>query len=68
MTRPPLTLALSTVLAADVESERREGLLRVLRPDFGRPSPRPDSTVVPLPRVIPLPTRPQDDDEPDPAA
>ena len=68
MTRPPLTLALRSVLAAHVEGERRAGLLTVLRPDFGRPTGKRDSTVVPLHRVVPLFTRPQDDDEPDPAA
>lgn len=69
MTRPTLTLALSSVLAARVESERRARLLTVIRPDFHRPVERPArGTVVPLPRVIPMPTRPADDETPDPAA
>jgi hypothetical protein len=73
MDRPTLTLALSTVLAARVEGERRSGLLAVIRPDFQRSGPRSrgpvthDGTVVPLPRVIPMPTRPRDDDGPDAA-
>ena len=72
MTRPPLHVVLSSVLAARMEGSNRTGLLAVLRPDFRHHVPKPraaaDDTVVPLPRVIPMPTRAQDDDDPDPAA
>jgi hypothetical protein len=67
MTRPTLTLALSSVITAKVEGQRRAGLLAVVRPDHRGTDGGPDATVIPLSRVIPLPTRPRDD-EPDPAA
>jgi hypothetical protein len=68
MTRPPLHLALSSVLTAAIDNAGRPGLLATLHPEFGRSVARPteDETpgmarVIPLPRVIPMPRR-----EPDP--
>lgn len=83
MERPPLTLALASVLAARVDGDRRH-LLAAMRPaappdDTPRPvGPAPRLAVVPtplasvthLPRVIPWPRRPVNelDPQPDPAA
>ena len=81
MTRPPLTIALSSVLTAAVDGAGRPGLVATLHPEFGRPVPREVPAEVPgmaqvitMPRVIPMPRRgpaarpepPQDPDSPDP--
>jgi hypothetical protein len=65
VTRPPLTLALTSVLAAVVDGADRPALLATLRPHFGRPvTARPArrrietpglARVIQLPRVIPMP-------------
>jgi hypothetical protein len=76
MTRPPLTLALSSVLAAAVDGAGRPGLLATLHPPFGRDVPRPAppapglAQVITMPRVIPLPRRRRTPEPlgPDPAA
>jgi hypothetical protein len=78
MTRPPLTLALTSVLAAQVEGAGRPALLATLHPEFGRTIAREAATaepglatVIPLPRVIPMPRHHQhpapdpDQDHPD---
>jgi len=64
MTRPPLHLALSSVLTAAIENAGRPGLLATLHPEFGRTvsrsaeAARPGmAQVIPLPRVIPMPRR-----------
>ena len=65
MTRPPLTLALSSVLAAAIDHAGRPGLLATLHPEFGRTIARSAGAakapglaqVIPMPRVIPLPRR-----------
>jgi len=64
MTRPPLHLALSSVLTAAIENAGRPGLLATLHPEFGRTvsrsveAGRPGmAQVIPLPRVIPMPRR-----------
>ena len=64
MTRPPLTIALSSVLAAAIDGAGRPGLLAMLHPEFGRPTARPVEAAVPgmaqvitMPRVIPMPRR-----------
>jgi hypothetical protein len=59
MSRPPLTLALSAVIAAQVEQSDRPGLLSTLHPRPPQPRPAPAgprglARVIPLPRVIPL--------------
>jgi hypothetical protein len=64
MTRPPLTVALRSVLAASVDGAGRPGLLTFLH----APAPVEDgdttgrhlsalADVLPLPRVIPMPRR-----------
>jgi hypothetical protein len=74
--RPPLTLALTSVLAARMDGAGRPGLLAatVRRSD---PIPQPQraagqqlAAVIPFPRVIPMPRRPEPDPDrtPDPAA
>lgn len=84
MTRPTLTLTLSSVLAAQVDGADRPGLLATLHPEFGRavdrrPTPAEPgmAQVIPLPRVIPMPrqhrpdamaTPEQPDLEPDPTS
>ena len=81
MTRPPLTIALSSVLAAAIDGAGRPGLLATLHPDFGRSTRRPAATEVPgmaqvivMPRVIPMPRRgpaeilPAEHPEPDPTS
>lgn len=72
MTRPPLTLALTSVLAAQVEGAGRPALLATLHPEFGRAIAREAATtepglaeVIPLPRVIPMPRRTPDATHPD---
>jgi hypothetical protein len=70
MTRPPLTLALSSVLTAAIDNAGRPGLLATLRPDLDRTAPAseragltsvtaepPLAQVITLPRVIPMPRR-----------
>lgn len=64
MTRPPLHLALSSVLTAAIENAGRPGLLATLHPEFGRTAARVAEAdtpglaqVIPLPRVIPMPRR-----------
>ena len=67
MTRPPLTIALSSVLAAAIDGAGRPGLLATLHPNFGRPVVRQSEADLPeaselaqviiLPRVIPMPRR-----------
>ncbi len=64
MTRPTLTLALSSVLAAQVDGAGRPALLATLHPEFGRALARAQAPVepgmaevIPLPRVIPMPRR-----------
>jgi hypothetical protein len=68
MTRPPLTLALTSVLAAAIDNAGRPELLATLHPAFGRPVvrsvPAPvsgDGTdlgkLIMMPRVIPMPRR-----------
>ncbi|HST85339.1 MAG TPA: hypothetical protein VLL08_26600 [Kineosporiaceae bacterium] len=64
MNRPPLSIVLSSVLAAAIEGAGRPGLLAALHPDFGRPVIRQDvpdvpglAQVITLPRVIPMPRR-----------
>jgi hypothetical protein len=70
MTRPPLTLALSSVLTAAIDNAGRPGLLATLRPDLDRTAPNPGpghlkpvtadpplAQVITLPRVIPMPRR-----------
>ena len=76
MTRPPLTVALSSVLAAAIDGAGRPGLLATLHPEFGRPPVRPAEVEVPglaqvitMPRVIPMPRRigtPDDSATPEP--
>ena len=67
MTRPPLTLTLSSVLTAAIDNASRPGLLATLHPQFGRPVVRQPEAgvpgmarVIPLPRVIPMPRRASD--------
>ena len=68
MTRPPLTVALSSVLTAAIDGAGRPGLLATLHPEFGRALPRTDqdeapqdaaglAQVITMPRVIPMPRR-----------
>jgi hypothetical protein len=73
MTRPTLTIALSSVLAAAIDGAGRPGLLATLHPEFGRPASRPAEPVVPgmaqviaMPRVIPMPRRGPDTAGPEP--
>jgi hypothetical protein len=64
MTRPPLTVTLSSVLTAAIDGADRPGLLATLHPEFGRAVTRPPAAEVPgmaqvitMPRVIPMPRR-----------
>jgi hypothetical protein len=72
MTRPPLSIALSSVLAAQVDGAGRPALLATLHPQLGRAPARPTPAEQPSPRhrpgwqdqapsglapVIPLPRR-----------
>lgn len=77
MTRPSLTLALSSVLAAAIDSAGRPALLATLHPEFGRPVDRSAEAdepglaqVITMPRVIPMPRRAPDrlPDDPDPCS
>ena len=82
MTRPPLTLALTSVLAAAVGDAGRPELLATLHPEFGRPVVRSVPASAPglgqlimMPRVIPMPRReaapqprPEHPTHPEPAA
>jgi hypothetical protein len=47
MTRPPLTLTLTSVLTAAIDSAGRPGLLATLHPEFGRAMARPVEADVP---------------------
>jgi hypothetical protein len=81
MERPPLTIALASVLTAQLDGDRR-GLLLSMQSrvgdaagEAGDSTPSGDAgqalaSVTPLPRVIPMPRRhaEQLDPEPDPAA
>jgi hypothetical protein len=69
MTRPPLSLALSLVLAAAIDGAGRPALLATLHPELtglprqstGRSRTGPGlAQVIPLPRVIPMPRRRDD--------
>ena len=80
MTRPPLHLALSSVLTAAIDNAGRPGLLATLHPEFGRTVARPAEAEVPgmaqviaMPRVIPMPRRgpkrlPKHPEQPDPSS
>jgi hypothetical protein len=64
MTRPTLTLTLSSVLTAAIDNAGRPGLLATLHPEFGRTVVRQPETAAPgmaqvisMPRVIPMPRR-----------
>ncbi len=64
MPRPPLTIVLSSVLAAAIDNAGRPGLLATLHPEFGRAVVRQAAADVPglaqvitMPRVIPMPRR-----------
>jgi hypothetical protein len=64
MTRPTLTLTLSSVLTAAIDNAGRPGLLATLHPEFGRTvvrEPRAGAPgmaqVISMPRVIPMPRR-----------
>ncbi len=66
--QPPLTLALSAVIAAQVEQSDRPALLMTLHPRRPHPSERASrglARVIPLPRVIPLLRRRHPDTEAD---
>ena len=78
MTRPPLTIALASVLTAAIDGAGRPGLLATLHPEFGRTVARPAEAEVPgmaqvitMPRVIQMPRRgpkrvPKQSERPDP--
>lgn len=62
MDRPPLTVALSSVLTAAMENTDRPGLLATVRSSEPEPGEEAAGTVIPLPRRAPQ------DENPTPAA